>query len=46
MTMKRGVHEVDERRRHLFDHLHLTMLKNGFVIQLDDALFRFSGCGS
>ena len=37
--MKRGVHEVDKRRRNLFDDRHLTVLKNRFVIQLNDSLF-------
>ena len=37
--MKRGVDEVDKRRRNLFDDRHLTVLKNRFVIQLNDSLF-------
>ena len=33
------MHEVDKRGRNFFDDLHLTVLKNRFVIQLNDPLF-------
>jgi hypothetical protein len=38
-SAKGGANQLEKRRRNLLDDVHLTALKNRFVIQLNDALF-------